>query len=94
MINVIAFYLQSTNQQEDIKEHRQLRNNEFFKTTIRQVSKTHYFFPTDQLFSFSCISPSGYVENTNNFTEASNRMHRNYTSCVFGSLMKSKVEEE
>ncbi|TGZ55736.1 Uncharacterized protein DBV15_01380 [Temnothorax longispinosus] len=81
----------STSQQEDIKERRQLRNNEFFKTTIRQVSKTHYFFPTDQLFSFSCTSPSGHVQDTDNFTiEASHKMHRNYTSCAFDSLIKSK----
>lgn len=92
-IIVIAYYLQSTNQQEDIKEHRQLRNNEFFKTTIRQVSKTHYFFPTDQLFSFSCMS--GQIQNTDNFTtDALQRMHRNYTSCAFDSLIKPKVEEE
>ncbi|XP_077263889.1 uncharacterized protein LOC143898355 [Temnothorax americanus] len=81
----------STSQQEDIKERRQLRNNEFFKTTIRRVSKTHYFFPTDQLFSFSCTSPSGHVQDTDNFTiEASHKMHRNYTSCAFDSLIKSK----
>ncbi|KYQ57900.1 Major facilitator superfamily domain-containing protein 6 [Trachymyrmex zeteki] len=78
-------------QQEDMKEHRQLKNNEFFKTTIRQVSKTHYFFPTDQLFSFSCMSLSGHVQDTDNFTtETSYRMSRNHTSCVFDNLMKSK----
>ncbi|KAG5317627.1 MFSD6 protein, partial [Pseudoatta argentina] len=76
-------------QQEDMKEHRQLKNNEFFKTSIRQVSKTHYFFPTDQLFSFSCMS--GHVQDIDNFTtEASFRMSRNHTSCVFDNLMKSK----
>lgn len=76
----------SGNQQEYIKEHRRLRNNEFFKTTIRQVSKTHYFFPTDQLFSFSCTSPSRHVQD--NFTTKAS--HRNHTSCAFDSLMKSK----
>ncbi|KAG5333814.1 MFSD6 protein, partial [Acromyrmex heyeri] len=76
-------------QQEDMKEHRQLKNNEFFKTSIRQVSKTHYFFPTDQLFSFSCMS--GHVQDIDNFTtETSFRMSRNHTSCVFDNLMKSK----
>ncbi|KAG5334328.1 MFSD6 protein, partial [Acromyrmex charruanus] len=72
-----------------MKEHRQLKNNEFFKTSIRQVSKTHYFFPTDQLFSFSCMS--GHVQDIDNFTtEISFRMSRNHTSCVFDNLMKSK----
>ncbi|KYN20891.1 Major facilitator superfamily domain-containing protein 6 [Trachymyrmex cornetzi] len=70
-------------QQEDMKEHRQLKNNEFFKTSIRQVSKTNYFFPTDQLFSFSCMPLSGHVQDIDNFTtETSYRMSRNYTSCV------------
>ncbi|XP_011066580.1 PREDICTED: uncharacterized protein LOC105153435 [Acromyrmex echinatior] len=77
-------------QQEDMKEHRQLKNNEFFKTSIRQVSKTHYFFPTDQLFSFSCMSLSGHVQDIDNFTTETFRMSRNYTSCVFDNLMKSK----
>ncbi|XP_018361969.1 PREDICTED: major facilitator superfamily domain-containing protein 6 isoform X1 [Trachymyrmex cornetzi] len=78
-------------QQEDMKEHRQLKNNEFFKTSIRQVSKTNYFFPTDQLFSFSCMPLSGHVQDIDNFTtETSYRMSRNYTSCVFDNLMKSK----
>ncbi|XP_012220725.2 uncharacterized protein [Linepithema humile] len=76
----------SVDQQEDIKEHRQLKNNEFFKTTIRQISKTHYFFPTDQLFSFSCVS-SGHVQDIDN-SEISHGLYRNYTSCVFGHLIK------
>ncbi|XP_018396195.1 PREDICTED: uncharacterized protein LOC108774550 [Cyphomyrmex costatus] len=77
--------------QEDMREHRQLKNNEFFKTTIRQVSKTHYFFPTDQLFSFSCMSLPGHVEDIDNFTtETSYRISGNHTSCVFDNLMKSK----
>ncbi|KYN08335.1 Major facilitator superfamily domain-containing protein 6-B [Cyphomyrmex costatus] len=70
--------------QEDMREHRQLKNNEFFKTTIRQVSKTHYFFPTDQLFSFSCMSLPGHVEDIDNFTtETSYRISGNHTSCVY-----------
>ncbi|XP_018349319.1 PREDICTED: uncharacterized protein LOC108752755 [Trachymyrmex septentrionalis] len=76
-------------QQEDMKEHRQLKNNEFFKTSIRQVSKTHYFFPTDQLFSFSCVSLSGHVQD-NFTTDTSFRISRNHTSCVFDNFMKSK----
>ncbi|XP_012056595.1 PREDICTED: uncharacterized protein LOC105619686 [Atta cephalotes] len=77
-------------QQEDMKEHRQLKNNEFFKTSIRQVSKTHYFFPTDQLFSFSCMSLSGHIQDIDNFTTDTFKMSRNHTSCVFDNLMKSK----
>ncbi|XP_012526802.2 uncharacterized protein LOC105831309 [Monomorium pharaonis] len=81
----------STSQQENMKEHRQLKNNEFFKTAIRQVSKTRYFFPTDQQLPFSCMSQSGPIQHTDNFTtDISRRMYRNSTSCTFGSLMKSK----
>lgn len=84
--------LSTSFKQEDMKEHRQLKNNEFYKTTIRQVSKTHYFFPTDQMDSyFSCMSPSGHVQDTDSFTaEITHRMYKNYTTCAFGSLMKSK----
>lgn len=81
----------STSQQEDMKEHRQLRNNEFFKTAIRQISKTHYFFPTDQQLSLSCMSQSGHAQDIDNFTtETTHKMYRNHTSCTFDSLMKSK----
>jgi len=41
------------------------------------------------------MSPLGHVQDTDNFTtEISHRMYRNYTSCAFDNLIKSKVEEE
>lgn len=76
--------MQSTSQQKDIKEHRQLKNNEFFKTAIRRISKTHYFFPTDQLLSFSCISKC--VQNIDNFTETLHEVCKSL--CAFGYLIK------
>ncbi|KAL0119338.1 hypothetical protein PUN28_009720 [Cardiocondyla obscurior] len=74
----------SANQLEDLKEHRRLRNNEFFKTVIRQISKTHYFFPTDQLFSFSCTS--GQVQDPDDFTTE--------TPCTFDSLTRPKDNDK
>ncbi|XP_011146297.1 uncharacterized protein LOC105187278 [Harpegnathos saltator] len=65
--------------QQDMKEHRRLKNNEFFKTSIRQVSKSSYFFPTDQLYQFSCIPP-GHAGNDDNVA----------TSCTLGQLTKPK----
>lgn len=77
-----------------MKEHRQLKNNEFFKTSIRQVSKNHYFFPTDQLYQFSCI-PSANVEDVKDVDSfaigASHEAHSDPTSCTFNHLIKPKV---
>ncbi|KAL6420553.1 hypothetical protein ACFW04_014879 [Cataglyphis niger] len=78
----------NANQQEDIKEHRQLKNNEFFKTTIRRISKTHYFFPTDQLLSFSCIPKC--IQHFDNFTETLHETCKNHTLCAFDYLIKPK----
>ncbi|XP_070160005.1 uncharacterized protein [Polyergus mexicanus] len=78
----------NANQQEDIKEHRQLKNNEFFRTTIRRTSKTYYFFPTDQLLSFSCIPKC--VQDFDNFTETLHGTCKNYTLCAFDYLIKPK----
>lgn len=81
----------SASQEEDIREHRQLKNNEFFKTSVRQVSKTRYFFPTDQLYQFSC-DPSKRTEDADSFRiETSSRgRHKNRTSCTFGRLISPK----
>ncbi|GAB1866623.1 Macrophage MHC class I receptor 2-like protein [Camponotus japonicus] len=77
----------SSNQQENIEEHRQLKNDEFFKTAIRRISKTYYFFPTDQLLSFSCISKC--VQDFDNFTETLYEC-KNHTLCAFDYLIKPK----
>lgn len=50
------------NEDEYIKEHRKLRNNEFYKTSIRQLSRSNFFFPTPRLFGFSCLDDN---ENNN-----------------------------
>ncbi|XP_032677728.1 major facilitator superfamily domain-containing protein 6 [Odontomachus brunneus] len=77
-------------QQEDMRENRQLRNNEFFKTSIRQVSKNRYFFPTDQLYQFSCI-PSKHVEDFGNFSiDTLHEVYGNRISCTLGHLIKPK----
>lgn len=41
--------------QNEIKESRALRNKEYYKTAIRQLSKNTLFFPTGSLYLFSCI---------------------------------------
>ncbi|KAL6260225.1 hypothetical protein P5V15_007760 [Pogonomyrmex californicus] len=78
-----------TDEQKDMREHRQLKNNEFFQTSIRKVSKNYYFFPTDQLSSFSC-TPSRHEDIDNFTTEISHKTYKNHTLCTFNSLIKSK----
>ncbi|XP_072758531.1 uncharacterized protein [Anoplolepis gracilipes] len=78
----------NTSRQEDIKEHRQLKNYEFFKTSIRRIAKTYYFFPTDQLLSFSCTSKC--TQDFDNFNETLQGMCKNHTLCAFDYLMEPK----
>ncbi|XP_014475559.1 PREDICTED: uncharacterized protein LOC106744924 [Dinoponera quadriceps] len=77
-------------QHEDMKEHRQLKNNEFFKTSIRQISRSHYFFPTDQLYQFSCI-PSEHAEDADKVAiDTLHGAYGNRTSCTLSHLIKLK----
>nr|XP_031830685.1 uncharacterized protein LOC116426193 [Nomia melanderi] len=74
---------------EDIREHRRLTNNEHFKTSIRQISKNEYFFPTNQLYEFACMT-SGFIEDfeTSTFNTAmSNRIYENRTLCTFNPIL-------
>ncbi|XP_020290838.1 major facilitator superfamily domain-containing protein 6 [Pseudomyrmex gracilis] len=80
--------LSTSTEQEDMKEHRQMRNNEFFKTAIRRISKTRYFFPADQLFSFACVPSDEHAQdNIDNFTSSTREMYKHLTSCSFGRLI-------
>ncbi|KAK0172204.1 hypothetical protein PV328_005551 [Microctonus aethiopoides] len=51
----MADIMQTKMTQNEIKESRALRNNEYYKTAIRQLSKNTLFFPTGSLYLFSCI---------------------------------------
>ncbi|XP_076303330.1 uncharacterized protein LOC143221741 isoform X2 [Lasioglossum baleicum] len=77
---------------EDIREYRRLSNNEHFKTSIRQISKNEYFFPTNQLYEFAC-TVSGFIEDfeTSTFNTAmSNRIYENRTLCSFNPILTLK----
>lgn len=56
--------LKSTADEPDMRNHVTLKNNEKYGTTIRKLSTHSYFFPTDNLFNFSCDikAPSDAVE--------------------------------
>ncbi|XP_015601775.1 uncharacterized protein LOC107270873 [Cephus cinctus] len=74
---------------DDIREHRKLTNNEFYKTSIRQLSKSTFYFPTGQLYDFSCTDFENDMSVFNNSTFVSNReltdLHNgNDTFCTFG----------
>ncbi|XP_051153440.1 uncharacterized protein LOC127276820 [Leptopilina boulardi] len=40
---------------DDVRSHRMLKNDEFFKTSIRQITNYTLFFPANDLYSFKCI---------------------------------------
>ncbi|XP_012265072.2 uncharacterized protein LOC105691281 [Athalia rosae] len=56
---------QANKAKEDVRERRLLANNEFYKTSIRQLSKSTYFFPTSKLYEFSCTESNATLNQTN-----------------------------
>ncbi|XP_012278915.1 uncharacterized protein LOC105698878 [Orussus abietinus] len=68
---------------DDVREHRKLTNNEFYKTSIRQLSKSTFFFPTSQLFEFNCSQIFSEGRNT---TEEE-LISEDRTFCTFGQLL-------
>ncbi|CAD1475398.1 unnamed protein product, partial [Heterotrigona itama] len=78
--------------EEDLREHRKLKNNEYFKTSIRQLSANEYFFPSNQLYEFSC-TVSGFIEDFETSTlnpAMSNRIYENRTLCAFNPIISRK----
>ncbi|XP_046473619.1 uncharacterized protein [Neodiprion pinetum] len=49
---------------DDVREHRLLSNNDFYKTSIRQLSKSTYFFPTSELYEFTCRESNATINET------------------------------
>ncbi|XP_033209800.1 uncharacterized protein LOC117168332 [Belonocnema kinseyi] len=39
---------------EDVRSHRKLKNDAFFKTSIREITNNTFYFPTDDLYQFKC----------------------------------------
>lgn len=79
---------------EDIREYRKLKNNEYFKTSIRQLSKNEYYFPTNRLYEFAC-TVSGFIEDFETSTldtAMSNRVYENRTLCAFNPIVTHKVK--
>nr|XP_033331623.1 uncharacterized protein LOC117223459 [Megalopta genalis] len=77
---------------EDIREYRRLTNNEHYKTSIRRLSRSEYFFPANQLYEFAC-TVSGFIEDfeTSTFNTAmSNRIYENRTLCSFNPILSLK----
>lgn len=40
--------------QDDLRNHLKLKNNEFYRTSVRKISNNSFFFPTTGLYNFSC----------------------------------------
>ncbi|KZC05141.1 Major facilitator superfamily domain-containing protein 6-A, partial [Dufourea novaeangliae] len=81
---------------EDLREHRKLTNDEHYKTSIRQISRNEYFFPTNQFYEFAC-TVSGFIEDFETSTlntAMSNRVYENRTLCTFNPILTIKVTDE
>lgn len=77
---------------EDIREHRKLRNNGDIKLSIRQLSRNVYFFPTNRLYEFAC-TVSGFIEDFETSTwdtDMANRVYENRTLCAFNPFITPK----
>ncbi|CAK9832517.1 Major facilitator superfamily domain-containing protein 6 [Anthophora retusa] len=75
--------------EEDLREHRKLKNNEFFKTSIRQFSKNQYFFPSNQIYEFSCTT-SGDFDTSTLDPAVSKEIYENRTVCDFKPIIPHK----
>ncbi|KAL2750551.1 Major facilitator superfamily domain-containing protein 6-A [Vespula maculifrons] len=78
---------QDIGQIQDMRINRKLRNNEFFKTSVRRLSKNTYFFPTNPLYEFSC-SPSTFLEDFDSV-----KVYENRTLCTFGEFIDPSKEK-
>ncbi|XP_043494218.1 uncharacterized protein LOC122519090 isoform X1 [Polistes fuscatus] len=78
---------QDIGQIQDMRIDRKLKNNEFFKTSVRRLSKNDYFFPTNPLYEFSC-TPSTFLEDLDSVT-----VHENKTLCTFGQFIDPSKEK-
>ncbi|KAI4482577.1 hypothetical protein M0804_008430 [Polistes exclamans] len=76
---------QDIGQIQDMRINRKLKNNEFFKTSVRRLSKNDYFFPTNPLYEFSC-TPSTFLEDFDSIRE-------NKTLCTFGQFIDPSKEK-
>ena len=72
---------------DDIREHRQMQNNDYYKTSVRQLSKSTYFFPTSNLYEFQCVQKPIFIEILSNSTTISPAIQKNETICNFGEFL-------
>ncbi|XP_057330117.1 uncharacterized protein LOC130670705 [Microplitis mediator] len=62
-----ADYNQTTMTRDEVLEHRVFRNNEYYNSCIRQLSRSTVFFPTDNHLEFTCLT-SNHLETESNST--------------------------
>lgn len=80
---------QDIGQTQDMRLHRKLKNNEFFKTSVRRLSKNVYFFPTNPLYELSCLPSAANVKNLDDLesSAAIDDGNENKTICTFGGFV-------
>lgn len=52
---------------DEVLEHRIFKNNEYYNSCIRQLSRSTVFFPTDNHLEFTCLT-SNHLETESNST--------------------------
>ncbi|KAG7205834.1 hypothetical protein KM043_007775 [Ampulex compressa] len=75
-----------------LMEDRKLKNNEHFRTSVRQLTKGHYFFPADNLYELSCTD-SPFVEYSEGVAlrnSSSSKIGQSQTHCMFASIVNPK----
>lgn len=77
---------------DDIREDTQMKNNEFFETSVRHLSRSTYFFPANQLYEFRCNVPTGVTDHPSNYTIADLLARSNETICEFDDFAIVKDE--
>ncbi|XP_026688135.1 major facilitator superfamily domain-containing protein 6-B-like, partial [Diaphorina citri] len=70
-------------QMGDARNYRFLKNKERFTTSVRNLTKTKYFFPTNGLYNFNCdVKDSVYVcdiNEENKYSKSYRFVSRNYS---------------
>lgn len=70
---------------DDVRSHRMLKNDEFFKTSIRQITNYTLFFPANDLYSFKCKQ----ITEENSLSQA----ERKFLKCGFGRVSNKQEGE-
>lgn len=47
-------HMTTVDEDKDLRSHRQWKNNEFYRNSVRKVSNNSFFFPTTTIYNLTC----------------------------------------